>query len=121
MRLGRLSIFLIALVCVVSALTMSVNAQWLYHDPTIMFNQGVDTSVNLVEFEYTPEEVLPGGSGNTEQVIVGQNHLMLIKNIVDHVTYGLNATSKPIVKELLEKGLIDEEEFKAKKKQILGI
>ena len=104
MRLGKFFILLIALVCTVSAFTFSASAQWFYHDPTIMFNQDVDTNVNLVEFEYTPDEVLPGGSANDQEVIVGNNHMMLIKNIVDHVTYGLNATSKPIVRELLEKG-----------------
>ena len=63
----------------------------------------VETSFDkeFIEFYYKPEEILPSG-GNATQL--HENHLNLIKNIVDHIDYGLNATKKPLVRELLEDG-----------------
>ena len=103
MKLLKSPLLIIVVVCIVSALCVGLNAQWLYPDMSLNLNNDTDLNVNLVEFEYTPDEVLPGGD-NQEQVIVGENHLMLIQNVVDHVTYGLNATDKPIVRELLLEG-----------------
>ena len=99
----RLPLIILAIILMVCPLVVSLNAEWMYPDMSLTLENGLDVNVDLIEFEYTPEEILPGGDNN-EQVQVGQNHLLLIKNIVDHVTYGLNATSKPIVKELLEAG-----------------
>ncbi len=104
MSLKRIPAILILLVCIVSMFGVSLKAEWLYPDMSLSFEKDVDVNVGLTEFEYTPEEVLPGGDNN-EQVQVGENHMTLINNIVNHVTYGLNATSKPIVRELLEDGV----------------
>lgn len=99
----RLPLILIVIICLICPLFVSLNAEWMYPDMSLTLENGLDVNVDLIEFEYTPEEILPGGDNN-EQVQVGQNHMQLITNVVDHVTYGLNATSKPIVRELLEDG-----------------
>ncbi len=104
MSFKRIPLIIIAVLIMVSTLVVGVNAEWIYPDMSINFGEEADFNVELNEFEYTPEEVLPGGDNN-EQIEVGENHLLLIKNIVDHITYGLNATSKPIVRELLEDGV----------------
>ena len=99
----RLPLILIVIICLICPLFVSLNAEWMYPDMSLTLEKDSNINVDLIEFEYTPEEILPGGDNN-EQVQVGQNHLLLIKNVVDHVTYGLNATDKPIVRELLEDG-----------------
>ncbi len=99
----RLPLIILVIILMLCPLVVSLNAEWIYPDMSLSLEKDSDINVELIEFEYTPEEILPGGNNN-EQVQVGQNHLLLIKNVVDHVTYGLNATSKPIVRELLEDG-----------------
>ena len=79
-----------------------VFATWIYAGEPADSVQG-EIELGINEFDYSPEAILPGGD-NDIQVEVGQNHLWLIENIVNHVSYGLNATSKPIVRELLEDG-----------------
>ena len=100
----KIPIIIVAFICLISVFGISLSAEWIYPDMSISYEKDSQTEVTLNEFGYAPEEVLPGGD-NDEEVIVGENHLMLIQNIVDHVTYGLNATDKPIVREYLENGV----------------
>jgi hypothetical protein len=50
-------------------------------------------------FDYSPEEIVPGGETSA---VVGENHLLLIKQILDEADYGLNATKKPIIHKYLK-------------------
>ena len=88
--------------CVLVAMIFStgVYASWKYADQPVP-EQNSLVGLAGKEFSYTPEEILPG---DEESTTLHQNHQHLVTNIVDHVTYGLNATSKPIVRELLEEG-----------------
>ncbi len=78
----------------------AVFASWSYYLlPVSDINQSVPTT--LLPFKYKPEEILPGDQEATDLHI---NHFNIIDSIVNHITYGLNATKKPIVRELLEDG-----------------
>lgn len=68
----------------------------------------VNNYLSLSHFEFSPDEVLPGGSGSGGAggssdipVEVGQDHMELIENILNHRSYGLNATKKPIIHNVL--------------------
>jgi len=90
-----------AIVCFILLLSIGgVIATWTYSNS---FIDDVDELVNVTinEFEYAPEVILPG---DEEADKLGQNHLTLIDRIVNHITYGLNADSKPIVNDLLQSG-----------------
>ena len=60
------------------ALLLSIGgayASWMYADlPSDPKEQAVE--ISLVEFEYPPEEILPGG--DNESAELGQNHYALI-------------------------------------------
>lgn len=102
----RLPLIVVLTLCIASTLVVGLNAQWIYPDLSLSLGDSNGANIILQEFEYTPDEVLPGGDQNDQEVEVGQNHNSLIDRIVNHVTYGLNATKKPIVKDLLlEDGL----------------
>ncbi len=62
----------------------------------VSINQGIQ----LLAFHYPPEQVIPGGGGNGS-VPLGENHLELVTNIVEHTNYGLNADKKPIIHNVL--------------------
>ena len=49
---------------------------------------------SLVMFGYTPEEILPDGD---DVSVIGENHLTLIHTVLNHSSYGLNATKKPVI------------------------
>ncbi|MBQ3066412.1 MAG: hypothetical protein IJD18_00130 [Clostridia bacterium] len=102
----RLPLIVVLTLCIACTLVVGLNAQWIYPDLSLSLGDSNGANITLQEFEYTPDEVLPGGDQNDQEVEVGQNHNSLIDRIVNHVTYGLNATKKPIVKDLLlEDGL----------------
>lgn len=63
-------------------------------------DQSSYVGVSLSAFDYPPEEVLPD---DEEADKIGENHLDLIKKILNEVSYGLNATKKPIIHETLNK------------------
>ena len=50
-------------------------------------------------FDFPPEAIVPGGA---VEAPLGQNHLALIGMILNEVSYGLNATKKPIIHDTLE-------------------
>lgn len=91
--------FALGIMLVVILSTVGVYAIWFYTGTVEDFQTGIDLGVEI--FEYKPEEVLPGDQEATE---LHENHNNLIKNIVNHIDYGLNATKKPLVRELLEDG-----------------
>ena len=78
----------------------SAYALWSYTKGVDEVECDIDT-ISLGEFIYLPEEVLPGDKESTN---LHENHLELLINIIDHLDYGLNATKKPIVRNLLEDG-----------------
>ena len=93
-------IFLIATLLVAVSIG-GVSASWQYYlNPTPAGQSQAEITMGV--FEYAPEEVLPG---DKEATNLHENHLNLINNIVNHIDYGLNATKKPIVRELLEDGV----------------
>ena len=94
----RLPLIVVLTLCIASTLVVGLNAQWIYPDLSLSLGDSNGANIILQEFEYTPDEVLPGGDQNDQEVEVGQNHNSLIDRIVNHVDYGLNATKKPIVK-----------------------
>ncbi len=90
--------FLAIIMCFTMLLSIGgVYATWQYSFLPVA-GQDVQVGVGLIDFYYKPEEILPGGDDATT---LHENHLNLINNIVNHIDYGLNATKKPIVLELL--------------------
>ena len=86
------------LICV-SLLSMNfVCASWSFSDLPIESAHG-EIDPTLRAFEYNPEEVLPGGDVIAPSL--GENHLKMIYNLVNEPDYGLNATKKPIIHNLL--------------------
>ena len=81
----------------ITATVSGVYATWAYAEKT---PTAVTTSmdVSLLEFEFKPEEVLPDDEQSSQ---LGENHLALIKKIIEEASYGLNATKKPIIHNLL--------------------
>ena len=73
-------------------------AVWQYAESDIE-DVNVANDIVLVDFEYKPEEVLPGGDGI--ETPIGENHLLLIQEILNESSYGLNETKKPIIHNLL--------------------
>ena len=75
-----------------------VFATWNYSLFPITEEQLFISTGGLAEFYYKPEEILPGEEEDTQ---LHQNHYNLLQNIVNHIDYGLNATKKPIIRNLL--------------------
>ena len=80
--------------------TGGVYAAWMYS------NGGMEPGLHLFQaelgvFDYTPEEVLPGGD-NENRPEVGQDHLALIDLILSDLDYGLNYGSKKVLHDYLE-------------------
>jgi len=92
---------LIPAMCLILVMSLSgVYATWRYAVLKIPTTQE-NLSWSMTLFEYAPEEILPGGG--TEVAPMGENHYTLIEKILNEASYGLNATKKPIVHELLKK------------------
>ena len=90
----KLTVILLALILTFS--TVGVWASWNYATGDAN-TQKAGVTAGLLIFEYTVEEILPGVGMDQ----VGQNHQKVIDVIVNDRKYGLNATQKPIIKELL--------------------
>lgn len=73
-------------------LITSVFASWVYATNPAT-SKTIDIPISLIEFIYTPEEVLPGH----EVGHLHQNHQEVVYNITDHVKYGLNYQQKPLL------------------------
>lgn len=99
--MNRVLIKMVTLVLLCGCICLpSVNATWTYTKEVGESDYDLGY-IGMSEFTYAPEEVLPGDKESTE---LHENHMNLLKNIVNHIDYGLNATKKPIVRELLEDG-----------------
>ena len=90
-----LSVFLILLLLLC---TGGVWATWIYAESPAS-GQGFGVGMGMSVFDYPPEEIVPGGS---VEAPLGQNHLALIEMILNEVSYGLNATKKPIIHNTLQ-------------------
>ena len=95
LQIARALTLVMALVLILSV--VGVSATWLYalDEPTpshSLFN------MTPIEFEYRPEDVLPG----TEENQMDANHQDLIENVLNHMTYGLNFNVKPLFHEILD-------------------
>ena len=97
----RYAIILIALIMLLS--TGGVYATWQYAEAGSAPQQK-NIGLTLSVFEYPPEEILPGGSENTGEVELGENHFAVIELIVNGAGngYSLNS-SNSLLHELLEK------------------
>ena len=100
MKLRHFCLLSTLFVLIIAVFVPIVQATWIFTDASPN-DVREDITLGMNEFYYKPEEVLPGDGEATD---LHENHYNLVTNIVDHVTYGLNATSKPIVRELLEDG-----------------
>ena len=95
-------LFKSALVCGFLGAVLSISgvvAAWIY---TTNHLASVDASLpsNVPVWEYKPEDIVPD---DEEASKAGENHLSLIDIILNHVSYGLNATHKPIIHNYLKK------------------
>ncbi len=89
---------LIALLLVFSV--SGVYAIWLYAEsPLDPAEQPLGLALSV--FDYSAEEVLPGGENEDPEI--GQNHLALIELILNDSDYGLNNGSKTVLHDYLEK------------------
>ena len=95
MRLKALLLSMLVFIGMISG----VYATWVFTE-TAPVEQYGEIYVNVNAFNYTPEAVLPS---DPEADKLGQNHLDLIKKILYEASYGLNATKKPIIHNLLNK------------------
>ena len=96
MLIAKYAILIISIAAMLAFPT--VYAYWQYsHAPVYVEPQGVSTHMN--EFYYPPAEIVPGDDNATS---LGENHLLLITEIIEETDYGLNATKKPIIHNYLE-------------------
>lgn len=92
------TVFLLSAVLVVLGVP-GVLAAWQYaHTPVPHIFDEMISGLGL--FEYRPEDVVPD---DEEASDAGENHLSLIEMILWEASYGLNATKKPILHNLLNK------------------
>ena len=89
-----------AIIVAIMSLFVSVGgltATWLLAEgPAAPDDEGLN--VQLTVFNYAPEEILPD-SPESDQLL--ENHFDLIQKILYEASYGLNATKKPIIHNLL--------------------
>ena len=94
-------VMLVAMLVLIACSSVGVFATWNYSNN---YTDGINSSTNigtgLNEFYYHPEEILPD---DEEASQLGENHLELINSILYEVSYGLNATKKPIIHNTLNK------------------
>ena len=92
--------FLICLILTVSA--GGVYATWTFSEESPDPKQE-QFGASLSLFEYTPEEILPGGT--MEEAILGQNHFVLIELVLNESNkgYGLNYSNNVILHQYLKK------------------
>ena len=86
----------IFLVLILALSVGGVYAGWLYADEPIESQEGA-MGVNISVFDYTPEEILPGG--DVEIPNAGQNHHALIELILNESQkgYGLNYSDNVVL------------------------
>ena len=88
--LSRISVLVVLLICIVSS--FGVSGSWIYYKPTDAYDYGF--TAGIVDFGYSPEEILPGGggqapdedssgSGESSEVTPGENHYVLIDLVLN--------------------------------------
>ncbi len=83
-------------------LITSVFASWVYSEYSPS-DKETDLGLSMIEFVYKPEEVLPGHEVGS----LDHNHQEVIYNVTDHIKYGLNYQSKPVLSNYLnEYGIV---------------
>ncbi len=85
------------LLCLVLVLSVGgAYAVWVYHvSPEPISNQ---LRLDLGIFDYSPEEILPGGGGGTGVVTPGENHLGLLDLVLNEDSnFGLNLGNKSVI------------------------
>ena len=91
---------IIAILCIVCAILAvpGVHAYWQYSSK-MPYTSPEEMHSQLGVFDYPPEEILPDDEISSS---LGENHLLLVTEIVEDSTYGLNATKKPIIHNYLK-------------------
>ena len=91
---------IIAIFFVICALLAvpGVHAYWQY-STIFPFVPGEEMSARLNTFDYPPEQILPDDDISSS---LGENHLLLVTEIIEDSSYGLNATKKPIIHNYLK-------------------
>ena len=79
-----------------------VFAVWIYPNG-VSDPQDTPISISMSVFDYTPEEVLPGGDENDEEIVAGENHFSLIDRILNEKekSYGLNINDNSVLHDYL--------------------
>ena len=92
----------IFLVLILALSVGGVYAVWTYYDEPIESQDGA-MGVNISVFDYTPEEILPGG--DVEIPDIGQNHHVLIDLILNESNkgYGLNYSDNVVLHKYVER------------------
>ena len=100
MKIKHLPLIGILVMILSVAVIPGVYASWHYAEmPPLV--QSADILLGIHDFYYPPEEILPSDKEATD---LHENHYSLVTDIVDHRDYGLNATKKAIIREMLENG-----------------
>ena len=87
-----------ALLVILALLVGGAYATWEYaRQPATPVDE--DLPLGMDVFDYKPEEIIPGGD---VEAPLGENHLALIEKILNEPSYGLNATKKPIIHNVLK-------------------
>ncbi len=99
-------IFLCVIIVCASAILMSsfsIYGAWIYYADTVPLSYTVHKSMG--SFDYTPEEVLPGGSDNDQEVEIGGNHFVLVDLILNENDkgYGLNINDSVVLHQYLKR------------------
>ncbi len=108
--LSRISLLVVLLICIASA--FGVAGSWIYYKPTDAYDYGF--TAGMVDFGYTPEEILPGGggqapgedsSGGSTEVTPGENHYVLIDLVLNENDkgYGLNINNNVVLHQYLRR------------------
>ena len=76
--------------------TTGVYASWIYAGGGV---NPQNSKLNILGFTWSGSDVLPDDDSSG----IGENHILLITNILQEENYGLNATKKPIIHQSLNK------------------
>ena len=98
--------FLSLLMCFLLVISIGgVYATWKYAELSPQ-NVNQDVVVSILEFEYPPEQILPGG--DTQEAPLGENHLALTQLILweDDKGYGLNINDNVVIHQYLKRNKV---------------
>ena len=83
--------------------SFSIYGDWIYYADVIPM--GYTVYHHLGVFEYKPEEVLPGGEENNQEISLGGNHYILVDLILNENDkgYGLNINNNVVIHNYLKR------------------